>query len=63
MRELMVKQKKLLVREWTKLRESGIRYPVIEDLSYEMYDTIFDMNPCEIFHQNADRFFDDLNLQ
>lgn len=63
MRELMVKQKKLLIREWKSLKESGIEYPVLEDLSDKMYNTIFDINPCEIFHQNADRFLDDLNLQ
>lgn len=61
MRALTAKQKKLLKIEYERLVRSGVEYPDVYDVDYDAYETIDNINPCEIYHQNVDHFFSDLN--
>lgn len=62
MRNLTRKQKRLLKEEWERLHnEEGIEYPKQDDIPFKTWKAIDDINPCEIYHWNIDRLFDELN--
>lgn len=63
MRSLTAKQKKLLKQEWHRLQTSGIEYPDVEDIDWDVYIAIRDLHPCEIYYQNVVRFFHDLGIE
>lgn len=60
MRKLTARQKQLLKAEFDRLVKSGIEYPDYFDMDYDTCLTIDNINPCEVYSQNVDRFFSDL---
>jgi hypothetical protein len=63
MRQLTKKQKRLLLEEWNRLKQTGIEYPCIEDIPHDTYEMIDSINPCEIYYQNVNSLFWDLRFQ
>lgn len=63
MRKLTAKQTKLLKAEYAKLVKSGVKYPNYFDVNYHILFAIDNLHPCEVFSQNVDRLFDDLNAE
>lgn len=63
MRKLTAKQKKLLTAEWKRLVAQGVKNPDSSDIPANTYLAIDNINPCEIYWQNVNRLFDDLNME
>jgi hypothetical protein len=63
MRELTRKQKLMLKAEWKRLRKTGVKFPKLKDIPWKTYSEINEINPCEIFYQNVDHYFHELNWE
>ena len=61
MRGLTSKQRSLLLKEWRRLHSLGIEHPHPDDMPIKTYLEIDEIHPCEIYHWNVDRFFEDQN--
>jgi len=68
MRSLTKKQIKM-IDKWIKDNEAQIVFPwqsykrlTIDDMDYDTYEKIDAVNPCEIYHQNLERYLWDYHF-
>jgi len=58
MRSLTVKQKKLLRHWFANNYDGGYKFDLADKIDTETYEKIKEINPTEIFHQNANSFLE-----
>jgi len=69
MRDLTREQKKLLDNWYEEQKEKGKEFGLWwkvdkdDDFSYELYEKIDDINPCEIFYQNVNNYIQDKEMK
>jgi len=60
MRKLTAKQKSMLRAWFVKNYDGGCKFDLVDKMDAETYNRIDDVNPCEIFHQNANNYLEEL---
>jgi len=60
MRNLTSGQKKLLRNWFNKNYDGGYKFDMTDKIDAETYNKIEELNPCEIFYQNANHYLEEL---
>lgn len=70
MRGLTAKQKKLIREEFKRIKTEKAKTDYFsygnpnvtkDDFSYDFYEKVDEINPCEIFYQNFNHYVEELN--